>query len=91
MARRKASVRPVGRRSKKVARRAVKAPVALDAAEVSFLFDRLQAEERSERLWKEMTAPAHEEAESWVGVEEHLLAKASVREDNLRRWKFFGK
>lgn len=91
MARRKASVRPSVRKVKKVVRRARKPAEAMKPEDVAFLFDRLQAEERSERVWSEMTGGAAEEGESWHRVEEHLLSKASAREDHQRRWKFFGK
>ncbi|MBI3300115.1 MAG: hypothetical protein HYZ75_18260 [Elusimicrobia bacterium] len=90
MARRKTPVRKAAK-LKKTVRRARKPVDKLDSEEVAFLFDRLQAEERSEKLWHEMTAPVAEEGDTWVEVKEHLLVRHAVREDHERRWKFFGK
>lgn len=91
MVRRKKTVRTAASKTKKTVRRARKPADSLNSEEVAFLFDRLQAEERSEKLWDEMTAPPSEEGDTWVEVKEHLLAKAAVREGHERRWKFFGK
>lgn len=94
MARRKTPVRTSARKVKvikKTVRRARKPAVSMDSEEVSFLFDKLQAEERSEKLWHEMTAPVGEQGDTWVEVKEHLLVRAGVREEHERRWKFFGK
>lgn len=92
MARRKTAVRAAASKTRKTAaRRARKAPDALAPEDVAFLFDRLQAEERSERLWSEMTSPHPEGGEAWLAVEEHLLTRAGHREHDLKRWKFFGK
>lgn len=71
-------------------RRAARPADGLNPEDVSFLVDRLEAEERSERVWKEMTA-ASDEADPWHAVEEQLSARADAREDHQRRWKFFGK
>ena len=91
MVRRKKTVRKAPSKARQAVGRARKRVDSLDSEEVAFLFDRLQAEERSEKLWHEMTASSSEEGDTWVEVKEHLLAKAAVREGHERRWKFFGK
>ncbi|MDE2291747.1 MAG: hypothetical protein KGL53_06660 [Elusimicrobia bacterium] len=90
MARRKSTVRAAAKSVKKVVRRASRPAAGMSREDVAFLHDRIEAEERCEQLWSEMTAPA-EEQDGWSGVEEHLLSKTSSREDQQRRWKFFGK
>ncbi len=92
MARLVKKARPAARKTKKApARRGRKPAEGLDSEEVSFLFDRLQAEEKAEKRWSEMVAPQAEEGEAWVAVEEHLLARSEGRDNHERRWKFFGK
>ena len=92
MARLVKKARPVVSKTKKTpARRVLKPAAGLNPEEVSFLFDRLQAEEKAEKLWSEMVAPQAEEGEAWVAVEEHLLARSEGRDNHERRWKFFGK
>jgi hypothetical protein len=44
--------------------------------------------EEAERAWLRMTAPPDGD-DTWIKVEEHLLANAS--QDSDRRWKFFSK
>lgn len=75
----------------KAVRRAARPADGLNSDDVSFLFDRLQAEERSEAVWKEMTAAGSDEGDSWHAVGDHLAARQQAREDHQRRWKFFGK
>lgn len=92
MVRRKVAVRkkPV-KKAVKAVRRAARPADGLNPDDVSFLFDRLQAEERSERVWKEMTAAGADDGDSWAAVGDQLAARATAREDHQRRWKFFGK
>lgn len=75
----------------KAVRRAKSPADGLNPEDVSFLFDRLQAEEQSEKVWKEMTASVADEGDSWHAVGDHLAARQEAREDHQRRWKFFGK
>jgi hypothetical protein len=75
----------------KAVRRAARPADGLNPDDVSFLFDRLQAEEQSEKRWKEMTAAVSDEGDAWHAVGEHLAARQEAREDHHRRWKFFGK
>ena len=64
---------------------------ALNQKDVSFLFDRLQAEERSEAAWKKMVEPPPEEKDEWNLVEKHLLRQQHEADHDMRRWKYFGK
>ena len=86
---RKKTVKKVVKAAKAV-RRAVRPADGLNSDDVSFLFDRLQAEERSEAVWKEMTAAGSDEGDAWHAVGDHLAARQQAREDHQRRWKFFG-
>lgn len=59
--------------------------------EVSFLFDKLEAEERSEEAWSDMIASPPDEDQDHREVEEHLLRQTHEHDASLRRWKHFGK
>ncbi|OIO10187.1 MAG: hypothetical protein AUJ52_04915 [Elusimicrobia bacterium CG1_02_63_36] len=59
--------------------------------EVSFLFDKLEAEERSEEAWSDMIAAPPDEGLDHREVEEHLLRRPHEHDASLRRWKHFGK
>ena len=66
-------------------------PARLQRKELSFLIDSLQAEENSERTWREMTSDEPDDLDIWGAVEEHLLHKPHEHNHKLRRWKYFGK
>ncbi|TBR24801.1 hypothetical protein EPO15_03360 [bacterium] len=92
MVRRKVAARKkTVKKAVKAVRRAARPADGLNPEDVSFLFDRLQAEEASEKVWKEMTASGSDEGDSWHAVGDHLAARQEAREDHQRRWKFFGK
>jgi hypothetical protein len=59
--------------------------------EVSFLFDKLESEERSEEAWSDMIAAPPDEGMDLGEVEEHLLRQPHEHNSALRRWKHFGK
>ncbi|HVE11865.1 MAG TPA: hypothetical protein VNI01_00605 [Elusimicrobiota bacterium] len=71
-------------------RKAAAEPEGLPTEIVSFLFDQLSSEERSEKAWSSMFSSANEE-DRWDGVQEHMLDKPHESNHKLRRWKFFGK
>lgn len=83
------------RRASPVKRKTKKTPAPADARlapeEVSSLLDEVQAEERNEKVWKEMTAGEADEADGLAKVEEKFVGQPHERDHKLRRWKFFGK
>ncbi|MFH1723223.1 MAG: hypothetical protein ABII00_01240 [Elusimicrobiota bacterium] len=82
---------------KKAVKRRTAAPRAprLKKEEVGALLDQLQSEERSERVWNEMTSPDPDpdpgDGDHWTAVEERWRLKPAERDHQLRRWKHFGK
>ena len=65
----------------------------LKSEEVTELLDQVQAEEKSERTWKEMTAAdsASDEADPIAEVEENLIKKPHESHHKDRTWKYYGK
>lgn len=63
----------------------------LKSDEVTELLDQVQAEEKSERTWKEMTAADLEEADPIAEVEENLIKKPHESHHKDRTWKYYGK
>jgi len=67
----------------------IKLEPKLSSNEVTTLLAQVQSEERSERIWQEMTSIEPDGSESLRAVEEKLIKQPD--ESKRKTWKYFGK